>query len=110
MLIGKEFKQHLENVPPQNRGYSLPDCFMQMFATTLQDVGIFLRLPETLYPQYPTVRYAKRHGYDFRCDVLPAKEMLDAIAPRDAHTWYKAGRNTDDAVDAVCHGCMDAYD
>eukprot|EP00434_Breviolum_minutum_P000984 symbB.v1.2.000861.t1/scaffold38.1/size396883/1 len=33
--------------------------------------------------------YAKRHGYDFRCDVLPAKEMLDAIAPRDAHTWYK---------------------
>lgn len=36
------------------------------------------------------MRYAKRHGYDFRCDVLPAKEMLDAIAPRDAHTWYKA--------------------
>ena len=110
-MIGKEFKQHLENVP-QKKTEDIP------FQIVDADVCNYTKMSVTMSPFNgdivptgpPTVRYAKRHGYDFRCDVLPAKEMLDAIAPRDAHTWYKAGRNTDDAVDAVCHGCMDAYD
>lgn len=59
---------------------------MQMCATTLR----CQYLSPFTGGMVPAVRYAKRHGYDFRCDVLPAKEMLDAIAPRDAHTWYKA--------------------
>ncbi|CAJ1425035.1 unnamed protein product [Effrenium voratum] len=33
--------------------------------------------------------YAAKHGYDFLCDALPGRDMLEAVAPRDAHTWYK---------------------
>ncbi|OQS06977.1 hypothetical protein THRCLA_00994 [Thraustotheca clavata] len=33
--------------------------------------------------------YAQRHGYPFYCDVLPYKEMMTAIAPRNFCGWYK---------------------
>ena len=40
-------------------------------------------------------RYASLRGYDFHCVVLEADEMLQAVSPRDAHTWYKAGSSCD---------------
>ena len=34
--------------------------------------------------------WAAAHGYDFRCDALPLKEILERIGPpRTAPTWYK---------------------
>lgn len=39
-------------------------------------------------------RYASLRGYDFHCKVLEAHEMLQAVAPRDACTWYKAARSS----------------
>lgn len=75
----------IENVPPKTEDIPTKLLLMQMFATTLR----CQYLSPFTGGMVPAVRYAKRHGYDFRCDVLPANEMLDSIAPRDAHTWYK---------------------
>ncbi|CAE7387410.1 unnamed protein product [Symbiodinium microadriaticum] len=33
--------------------------------------------------------YSRRHGYGFKCEVLTNEDMLAAISPRDALTWYK---------------------
>ncbi|CAE7615169.1 unnamed protein product [Symbiodinium sp. CCMP2456] len=33
--------------------------------------------------------YSRRHGYGFKCEVLTQEDMLAAISPRDAFTWYK---------------------
>ncbi|CAE7611750.1 unnamed protein product [Symbiodinium natans] len=33
--------------------------------------------------------YSNKHGYAFKCDVLTKEDMLAAISPRDAFTWYK---------------------
>eukprot|EP00439_Symbiodinium_sp_Y106_P053525 s1630_g7.t1 len=33
--------------------------------------------------------YSRKHGYGFKCEVLTKEDMLAAISPRDAFTWYK---------------------
>ena len=38
-------------------------------------------------------RYSRKHGYGFKCEVLTKEDMLAAISPRDAFTWYKAAQN-----------------
>eukprot|EP00929_Paragymnodinium_shiwhaense_P042475 TRINITY_DN21974_c0_g2_i6.p2 TRINITY_DN21974_c0_g2~~TRINITY_DN21974_c0_g2_i6.p2 ORF type:complete len:122 (+),score=18.63 TRINITY_DN21974_c0_g2_i6:154-519(+) len=45
-------------------------------------------------------RYARRHGYSFRCDVLAYEEMLATIGPCTHCTWYKVPMIIDELTHA----------